>query len=239
MPLTPTRTMGAFGYAMAFNGGDYVEVQHSDVLTWDTSNFTVCIRLSFFSRSDSYAGVFNKGRWGEAGWALSSEKDLSGFAFVNHFMQRKYYTSTQTALLRYRVVHLAFVRRGTEWLWFIDSTVNASGSLTDFKKDTYSLTIMGEPHINRWVGGRVYDIHIYNNDLTPEEIKQIYYNPLNPTKDGLVLWFVAYPSYVRDVDGDGVLEWVDLSGYGNHGKIYGARLVELVKAPVRVLARAR
>ena len=61
----------------------------------------------------------------------------------------------------------------------------------------------------------------------------------------MVLWLQAHPDYIRDIDGDGVLEWVDLSGYNNHGKIYGAQLVELVKArsrvlkPVRVLGVAR
>jgi hypothetical protein len=54
-----------------------------------------------------------------------------------------------------------------------------------------------------------------------------------------VLWLKADPSYVKDIDGDGVLEWIDLSGFGNHGKIYGAQLVELVKTAKRVLTPVR
>jgi hypothetical protein len=54
-----------------------------------------------------------------------------------------------------------------------------------------------------------------------------------------MLWLQADPAHIRDIDGDGVPEWLDLSGFGNHGKVYGARLVELVRAPRRALAPAR
>ena len=40
---------------------------------------------------------------------------------------------------------------------------------------------------------------------------------------------------MKDIDGDGVLEWLDLSGFNNHGKIYGAQLVQLIKTPARLL----
>jgi hypothetical protein len=79
----------------------------------------------------------------------------------------------------------------------------------------------------------------YSPALSDSEIQQNYVNPDNPTRDGLVLWFKADPAYIKDIDGDGVLEWLDLSGHGNHGKVYGAQLVELVKVPVRVLNPAR
>jgi hypothetical protein len=80
---------------------------------------------------------------------------------------------------------------------------------------------------------------IYSRDLTDSELLSISRNPWNPPRSGLVLWYIAHPDYVKDIDGDGVLEWIDLSGNNNHGKIYGARLVDLFKQPVRVLARAR
>jgi hypothetical protein len=50
-----------------------------------------------------------------------------------------------------------------------------------------------------------------------------------------VLWLQAHPDYIKDIDGDGIPEWIDLSGYGNHGKIYGAQLVQLIKTPARLL----
>jgi hypothetical protein len=79
----------------------------------------------------------------------------------------------------------------------------------------------------------------YSIPLTDAQINQIIANPDNPMRNGLIAWFKADPQYVKDIDNDGVLEWVDLSGYGNHGKIYGAQLVQLVKASARALTPAR
>jgi hypothetical protein len=74
---------------------------------------------------------------------------------------------------------------------------------------------------------------IYSRPLSDSEITWNYSNPDNPIRNGLVLWLQAHPDNIRDIDGDGVLEWLDLSGYGNHGKIYGATLVKLIRDPVR------
>jgi hypothetical protein len=84
-----------------------------------------------------------------------------------------------------------------------------------------------------------YQLLIYTRALSDSEVAWNYLYPDNPIRDGLVLWLQADPNYVKDIDGDGVLEWVDLSGYNNHGKIYGATLIQPVKAPRRVLAPAR
>jgi hypothetical protein len=84
-----------------------------------------------------------------------------------------------------------------------------------------------------------YQLLIYARDLSDKEIWWNHLHPDNPVRDDLIVWLQAHPDYVRDIDGDGVLEWVDLSGYGNHGKVYGAQLVELVKTPTRVLSPAR
>jgi hypothetical protein len=76
-------------------------------------------------------------------------------------------------------------------------------------------------------------LRIYSKALIDDEILWNFLYPWSPVRSGLALWLMAHPDYVKDIDGDGVLEWVDLSGYGNHGKIYGARLVELIRAPAR------
>jgi hypothetical protein len=76
-------------------------------------------------------------------------------------------------------------------------------------------------------------ILIYSRALSDDEIKWNYNNPDNPVRDGLVLWLRAHPDNIKDIDGDGLLEWLDLSGFNNHGKIYGATLVKLIRDPVR------
>jgi hypothetical protein len=113
---------------------------------------------------------------------------------------------------------------------------------------TYSLSLTTS---KPWVGGRVDRpcyfggfiayIRVYTKALISDEVVWNFLYPWNPVRSGLALWLMAHPEYIKDVDGDGVLEWIDLSGNNNHGKIYGATLVEvgLTKAPARVLARAR
>jgi hypothetical protein len=84
-----------------------------------------------------------------------------------------------------------------------------------------------------------YTFRIYSRALEDWEIEHNFRYPYNPVRDGLELYLLAHPDCIADVDGDGVLEWIDLSGKNRHAKIYNAQLVELVRQPVRVLARAR
>jgi len=84
-----------------------------------------------------------------------------------------------------------------------------------------------------------YQLLVYTRDLADKDVEWNFKNPDNPVRNGLYVWLQADPQYVKDIDGDGVLEWIDLSGYGNHGKIYGAQLVQLVKTPARILTPAR
>jgi len=87
--------------------------------------------------------------------------------------------------------------------------------------------------------GFIAEVLIYSRALSAEEVAWNYRYPWNPIRNGLVLYLTAHPSYVKDIDGDGVFEWLDLSGFGNHGKIYGATLVEVIKSPSRILSPSR
>jgi len=76
---------------------------------------------------------------------------------------------------------------------------------------------------------------IYNRALSAEEIRHNMLSPASPVRKGLVVWLLAKPDMVKDVDGDGRLEWINLASNFYHAKLYGASLVSLVKAPARVL----
>jgi hypothetical protein len=78
-----------------------------------------------------------------------------------------------------------------------------------------------------------YQLLIYTRALSDSEIRHNYLYPDNPVRNGLFMWLQADPAYIKDIDGDGIPEWIDLSGYNNHGKIYGATLVKLIRDPVR------
>jgi hypothetical protein len=82
-------------------------------------------------------------------------------------------------------------------------------------------------------------VRVYSRALEDWEIRYNFSYPYNPVRNGLELYLLAHPDYIKDIDGDGILEWVDLSGKNRHAKIYNAQLVEIIKQPVRVLARAR
>jgi len=53
-----------------------------------------------------------------------------------------------------------------------------------------------------------YQLLIYSRALSDSEIQWNYLHPDNPVRNGLVLWLQADPQYVKDIDGDGVLEWI-------------------------------
>ena len=89
------------------------------------------------------------------------------------------------------------------------------------------------------LNGYIAQVLVYSRALSDSEIQQNYNCPDNPVRNGLVLWLKADPQYVKDIDGDGRLELLDLSGNGNHGKIYGATLVQLIKSASRVVQAQR
>jgi len=76
-------------------------------------------------------------------------------------------------------------------------------------------------------------LRVYSRAIEDWEIEHNFRYPYSPVRDGLELYLLAHPDYIRDIDGDGVLEWIDLSGKNRHAKIYGATLVELIKPPAR------
>jgi len=78
-----------------------------------------------------------------------------------------------------------------------------------------------------------YAFRAYSRALEDWEIEHNFRYPYDPVKKDLEVYLLAHPDYIADIDGDGVLEWIDLSGKNRHAKLYGATLVELVKPPAR------
>jgi len=74
---------------------------------------------------------------------------------------------------------------------------------------------------------------IYSRAPSESELRHNMVYPWNPVRDGLKVWLLAHPDYIKDIDNDGVLEWIDLSGNNNHAKLYGATLATLIKTPLR------
>jgi hypothetical protein len=128
----------------------------------------------------------------------------------------------------------------TQACWYANGVLDACNSdPRTGKRVNYTGFYIGKSYTGNNFQGYISQILVYSRVLSGSEISWNYLYPDNPVKNGLVLWLQADPAYIKDIDNDGILEWIDLSGYGNHGKIYGAQLVQLVKTPARTLTPAR
>jgi hypothetical protein len=240
MPLAPSRVLRVFGHAMHFDGvDDYVLIADNPSLRHRT--FTVFVYAYMTAWTSFQQALFYKS--GPApGYMMYLEVnapahgyrvrhllwDTSTGARYDHFVSHQAFTWFSTAL----------VYDGVNAYSYLNASITNTGSVSiDMSKNTNPVRI-GYP---LWNPNPVliFAVLYYSRALSGDEVLWNHSYPDNPVRNGLVLWLQASPENVKDVDGDGRLEWVDLSGYGNHGKIYGATLASLIKTPRRVLTPAR
>ena len=240
MPLTPKRVLRQFRYAMYFDGvDDYVRVKDSDSLHIFGSMTIFYLVIPYFK--SAYQAITTK--WDGNPY---HEIFISGLTGNNRF----YAIHRNTDGYRFYVETSQTYASG---LWYSVAVVYDLASLSIIVNGSKSSTLYsGTPYPNTgdlfigqrgdsqyWSNIYLANLLIYSRALSDSEILWNYQYPDNPVRSGLVLWLQADPSNVKDIDGDGILEWIDLSGFNNHGKIYGAQLVQLIKTPVRVLTPAR
>jgi hypothetical protein len=239
MSLAPSRVLRVFRHALHFDGNDYVSIPNG--IVHYTQRYFTCVAWVNTRVLDSreHIAVYSGAEGGE--WQLTLDRE-NNFSFSVKLADGYWYRA-RTPGVRGVFVHLAGVRRGASLELWVNAELRGRVSIPDlnlFVLRGYHSSIgsynRGQLHF--W-DGYISSVYVYTRDLTENEIKQTFAMPYNPPRNGLALWLYAHPNNIRDIDSDGILEWIDLSGHGNHGKIYGAQLVELVKAPVRVLARAR
>ena len=262
MPLAPARTLGTFKYAMYFNGvnacvaipltvygwqeitvqewlhplhpkansawtkfnmiGDYWTDYPS--VFWATDNrydYTELDLVFVTRRSVGTRGIYGfsiyayRNSWVNTSWRFS----LSDRTLVGYVNNSRVYTasipSTEKTILE----------------WNPDTATHPSR----YKQFVLGANVYGGEHMKVMQ----YQILIYTRGLSDSEIAWNFNYPERPVRNGLYVWLQADPAYIKDIDNDGVLEWLDLSGNNNRGKIYGAQLVQLVKTPARVLMPAR
>jgi len=240
MPLTPKRVFRQFRYAMYFNGvNNYVKVPYNPSLNITSEvtieGFAVWLGGSRVIAADKYAHY----RWidvvSPAGNVRVETWDgVRGLGYVNtpwtlplgsvfHFTKIESWTRGYASVI---------LNAGEQKATYTFTPTTISGNANDFY-----IGVSGE--IAYYWYGYIITVRLYSRALSDSEIQFNYQNPDKPIRNGLVLWLQADPNNVKDIDGDGILEWIDLSGYNNHGKIYNAQLVEVVKTPTRVLTPVR
>jgi hypothetical protein len=240
MPLTPYRVLRTFKYAMYFDGvDDYIEVMHSSV--FEPTDITAMLWINPFSwlHTPTAVALISKRIVASDGyivfWLASTSTidfDWGGFSY-------RWDTGYNPPLNTW--AFLAFTRDSNGRRLYVNGSFYSSTTNPGGSPASGSVLRIGMDAISPryWFQGYIAQVLIYSRALSDSEVQWNYNNPDNPVRDGLVLWLRACPDCVKDIDGDGRLEWVDLSGYGNHGKIYGAQLVQLTKTPARSLVPAR
>jgi intein/homing endonuclease len=97
----------------------------------------------------------------------------------------------------------------SDYMTVLERDPNTSGSPAHYRRFVLGAnSIMSE-----WMKLMQFQLLIYSRALSDSEIAFNYNNPFNPVRDGLRVCLIADPKYIRDIDGDGILEWIDLSGY--------------------------
>lgn len=116
-------------------------------------------------------------------------------------------------------VHMSFIRKDglTVEQGVFDKGLNSSLTLDNSKG------LRGFDRLRIGLRAPVDGIYyfVYNRYVDDTELQTIYENPNDPPRAGLVLWLA--PDSVDDVNG----KWLDKSGLGNDGTIYGAQLKEV------------
>jgi len=240
--MKPTRAIGIpFRLAMCFDGvDDYVDtpiyasfLQSFTLMAWVKSKMTYSVNSNIFRQiispsvhwDDNIMVLWWVG-WG-GGWALRIDVGGADYDIM--------YNTNLDA--EWHHVAGTFNAEGGTMKLYVDGALKAIR--TGVPRPSFmSYTLKVGGAYGYWCG-LIADACIYSRALSAEEVAHNYNNPDNPVRNGLILWLRADPQNIKDIDNDGRLEWIDLSGFGNHGKIYGAVLVEVIKSPARVLSPAR
>ena len=240
MPLTAKRVLKQFRYAMYFNGVNaYVSIPRSPSLNVGNS-ITIMMWVyprawppqgCILDRNNYYAiGFYGGYMWSwlrlpTPGRASPTLRDLNRWYHI--------------AVTYDGATRRHYVNGEPDGSWAENASLELYNSMRVIVGANANDTENAEYRPSDFFDGLIASVNVYSRALSGSEIQWNYQYPDNPLKNGLVLWLQADPQYVRDVDGDGRLEWLDLSGYNNHGKIYGARLVQLIKSASRVVQAQR
>jgi hypothetical protein len=234
MPLSPSRVLRQFRHALFFDGvDDYVLVSSAMIgSVVSTTPLTFNIILYVFperGRTFTYISTFTRAYYGFVLQKIDVNR-LTLFVGTGSSWVR-----SEIDASRFGWFDATGVISSTAVSYYVNASLINTLSLPRYQPGSTTLGIGTHPVTPPYFPAKAFiaRVLLYSRALSDSEIQFNYNNPDNPVRNDLVLWFRAHPDYVKDIDGDGLLEWLDLSGYGNHGKIYGATLVKLIRDPVR------
>jgi hypothetical protein len=234
MPLSTTRVLRQFRYALYFDGvDDYVSIPRSGSLNVvNISIFMWVYQLMYYpswgeylDRNSYYAlGLLGGRTWS---WLNLPVRSRVG-ATILPLYQWIFIGVTYDGVTRKHYVNGVL---DAQWVENAPlTTYNSMRLIIGANANDTDTSIVSPSYYKQTY---IAQVLLYSRALSDTEITWNYIHPDNPVRNDLVLWLKAHPDNIKDIDGDGLLEWLDLSGFNNHGKIYGATLVELIRRPVR------
>ncbi len=262
MPLAPKRAISTFRYAVFFDGvDDYAVIEPFTVYGWDEITIQEWVYFYHPKANDWWSKTNMIGDiWVDVPSTFIGMDNRFDYTLLKSLFatrtaigyRRDYYYD----VFAYRNTWINLGRRFTSTREF-SIWVNASRVYSDTVPADEKTILEWNPESATYphryrryvIGANVelfefmrqhqHSLLIYSRAPSEREITHNMLYPENPIRNGLVVWLLAHPNYVEDIDGDKVLEWIDLSGFNNHAKLYGARLVELIKTPSRILTPIR
>jgi hypothetical protein len=234
MPLTAGRVLRTFRYAVYLDGvDDYVSL-----FTTNFPSFTIMVWARLATPAwplPGYRAIVSKG-WpygsgGVGGIYVIGFNNYGGIFRDSAGNVVEAWSSNAPSLYEsFRSIAVT-----SEFKFYVDGVLLSSPTrVNPLNTNTLPWNIGRDPgHVTRVFPGYIAQVLFYSSVLSYSEIAWNSNYPGSPVRNGLYVWLRADPQYIKDIDGDGVLEWLDLSGNNNHGKIYGATLVQLIRSPVR------
>jgi len=234
MSTPPTRGIRVFRYAVLFDGvDDYAVIQDIDLTEFTVEVYFTLNQVSW--PSPLWRPIVSKGyhtnAMGVGGLYILTPTYAT--CFLRDVNGNTYSAESSIPNLLFTWRHIVIT---SEASLYIDSSLIRRVDVTaPINSNNYPWTIGRDPieTVRIIPRSHVSVVRMYSRVLTVDEIRRNMLIPENPVRDRLVVWLHAHPDHVKDIDGDGILEWVDLSGNNNHAKLYGAALATLIKPPLR------
>jgi hypothetical protein len=217
----PLPTCASGDCYLYFNGvNNYARVPRSTSLTL-SGNFTVCARLAPTKKYAWWSGIVDNGRNYVANWWILARMNHAGFvagvALSDGSILEAYFPNETLFTFH----SYCFGVSGSTLFAYRDGSLFSSKSFSGTRNVRTLPIDIGR---RNWGGdyeqAMVSYVLVYNRSLTASEISAIHSDPSKPPSDSLVLWLRADPRYIYDGNWDGYVDWIDLSGNGNHGTLY-------------------
>jgi len=262
MPLAPTRVIRTPRYAVFCNGVNaYAVIEPFTVYGWSEITIEELIYPFHPKANAEYSKLSMIGDyWTDFPSTFHETNNRYDYTIINAVWVARRPDGTKSyisySFRAYVNIWVHVVRRFTETREY-SVWVNAERKYSSSVPADYKTVLEWDPnnathpeYYRRFVlganvrfGGHMkvsyYTFRVYDRAIEQSEIEENLRTPWAPVRSGLKVWLVADPAYIKDIDGDGILEWIDLSGNNNHAKLYNAQLVELIRAPTRILAPTR